>query len=301
MQTRGELVAALDPSDSVGIIDRFFPDAAFFTEFERFDRHLHKLRRRGAGIDYLVVCSPNYLHDAHIRFGLRNGADVICEKPVVLNPWNLRPLFDMEKEYQRKVHCILQLRHHPTILALKEKMRQRDTEKPIDVELTYITSRGKWYYASWKGELEKSGGVMSNIGIHFFDMLLWIFGPVIRFEKHLDRFDRAGGVLELPGCRVKWFLSLSKDALPQAAVEQGLTSYRSLSIDGKEIEFSQGFTDLHTVSYRHILNEKSYGLLDALPSIELVHQLREAEITETEDAHPLVNLPWTRHPFKRDK
>ena len=272
--TGNNLVAAMDKFDSVGIIDSYFPHADFFTEFERFDRHLDKLRRQGKKVDYVSICSPNYLHDAHIRFALRHQADAICEKPLVLNPWNVDALAEIEKETGKKIFTILQLRLHPAIIKLREEVLASDPTKIFDVDLTYITSRGKWYHHSWKGEEAKSGGIATNIGIHFFDMLLWIFGEVkeVRVEAYED--DHASGYLQLHKAKVKWFLSINEDHLPEAVKLNGKRTFRSLKMNGKEIEFSEGFTDLHTLSYQEILKGHGFGLKEARPSIELAHQIR---------------------------
>ena len=258
--TGSALVAALDKNDSVGIIDSYFPESAFFTEFERFDRHIDKLRRRGEGIDYLSVCSPNYLHDAHCRFGLRSGADVICEKPLVLNPWNIDALQELEEETGFKIYNILQLRLHPAIKALKKKVEDGPADKTYDVDLTYLTSRGRWYHVSWKGDESKSGGIATNIGVHFFDMLCWIFGDV--------KENRA---------RVNWFLSVNYDFVPEEAKSEGKRTYRSISIEGEEIEFSGGFTDLHTLSYQDILDGHGFGTDEVRKAIEVVHGIRNSK------------------------
>lgn len=270
------LVAALDPFDSVGIIDSYFPEAAFFTEAERFDRHLDKLRRSGKDvIDYVSICSPNYLHDAHIRMALRNGAHAICEKPLVLNPWNAEALAELESETSRNIYTILQLRLHPAIIKLKEKIAQeKDKGLVYDIDLNYITSRGYWYYRSWKGYPEKSGGIATNIGIHFFDMLAWIFGPATENVVHQYLPDRASGFLRLEWARVNWFLSINAETLPNEVKQIGQTTYRSLMINGEEFDFSGGFTDLHTLSYEHILNGNGFGVAEALPSIQIVHDIR---------------------------
>jgi UDP-N-acetyl-2-amino-2-deoxyglucuronate dehydrogenase len=273
--TGHNLVAALDTFDSVGIIDSYFPQADFFTEFERFDRHIDKLRRNGLKIDYVSICSPNYLHDAHIRFALRNQAHAICEKPLVLNPWNVAALEQIEKETGKQVYTILQLRLHPSIIELKKRIEASPKGSKHEIDLTYITSRGKWYHHSWKGEDAKSGGIATNIGIHFFDMLLWIFGNVAENKILGISDDTASGVLMLEKARVSWFLSIDAEHLPVQAREKGGRTYRSLKIEGKEIEFSDGFTDLHTKSYAEILNGRGYGLKDALPSIEVVHSMRQ--------------------------
>ncbi|MGE4542216.1 MAG: Gfo/Idh/MocA family oxidoreductase [Bacteroidales bacterium] len=329
-ETGNTLLAALDPFDSVGIMDSYFPDAAFFTEPERFDRHLDKMRRSGNGhIDYVSICSPNYLHDAHIRMALRNGAHAICEKPIVLNPWNVDALMEIEKESGQNIYTILQLRHHPAIIALKEKVTEelaaqqlndstnqqinKSTNQPFnipyDIDLTYITSRGAWYHRSWKGDIEKSGGVATNIGVHFFDMLTWIFGPAKENVVHLSESDRAAGFLQLENARVRWYLSIDRADLAKANAkqinkstasstnqqinkstnQQPLTTYRSITVNGEEIEFSGGFTDLHTVSYQNILEGKGYGLADARPSVYIVHSIRNKKpIGKTGEYHPFV-------------
>ena len=273
-ETGNTLVAAMDKFDSVGIMDSYFPHADFFTEFERFDRHIDKLRRQGMKVDYVSICSPNYLHDSHIRFALRQQADAICEKPLVLNPWNVDALAEIEKETGKKVYTILQLRLHPAIIKLREEVLASDPTKTFDVDLTYITSRGKWYHHSWKGEEQKSGGIATNIGIHFFDMLLWIFGEAkeVKVEKYED--DNASGFLRLNRAIVHWSLSINEEHLPAAVKAQGKRTFRSLQMNGKEIEFSDGFTDLHTISYTEILQGNGFGLEEARPSIELAHRIR---------------------------
>jgi UDP-N-acetyl-2-amino-2-deoxyglucuronate dehydrogenase len=275
-ETGNNLVAALDKHDNVGVLDNYFPNADFFTEFERFDRHIDKLRRSGKNIDYVSICSPNYLHDAHIRFGLRQDADVICEKPLVLNPWNVDSLIEMEKETKRKVNTILQLRLHPSIVLLKDQIDKTPKEKMYDVDLRYITSRGNWYQMSWKGELAKSGGIATNIGIHFFDMLIWIFGDVKSCDLHQFSASHAEGVLQLERARVRWFLSIDYNHLPETIKKAGKRTYRSLTIGNEEVEFSEGFTDLHTLSYQHILSGKGFGISDAKKSIQLVHDIRKS-------------------------
>lgn len=276
--TGNNLVAALDPFDSVGILDSYSYDAAFFTEFERFDRFAEKLRRQGEErrIHFVSICSPNYLHDAHIRFALRIGADAICEKPLVINPWNVDALAELERETGRKVYNILQLRVHPAIIALKRKIESEDSSLRHQINLTYITSRGRWYFSSWKGVDEKSGGVATNIGIHFFDMLMWIFGQPVDQEVHLAQEKKMSGFLALERADVRWFLSVDRDDLPVSAREAGRPTFRSLVMDGDEFEFSEGFTDLHTLVYHDILSGRGYGLDAARPAIELVHQLRGA-------------------------
>jgi UDP-N-acetyl-2-amino-2-deoxyglucuronate dehydrogenase len=275
--TGNHLVAALDRNDSAGILDSTFPDADFFVEYERFDRHIDKLRRQGNPIDYVSICTPNYLHDSHIRFALRNQADAICEKPLVLNPWNIDALEVIEHETGRKVNTILQLRLHPGISALKERISKESTKAVYEVDLTYITSRGNWYFTSWKADMARSGGIATNIGIHFFDMLQWIFGEVHHSEVHLSEPSRAAGYLELKRARVRWFLSIDADDLPEELRKTGQRTFRSVTCNGEEIEFSDGFTDLHTVSYRDILLGNGFGLEDARPSIEIVHQIRNTQ------------------------
>ena len=289
-ETGNNLVAALDPFDSVGIIDSYFPKADFFTETERFDRHLDKLRRKNENkVDFVSICSPNYLHDAHIRLALRNQADAICEKPLLLNPWNIESLIEIERESGRKIHNILQLRHHPVIIDLKNKFDGLSSGKKHDIKLTYITSRGKWYYYSWKGEQPKSGGIVTNIGIHFFDMLSWIFGKAEKSHLHLMQPNKASGMLELEKANVSWYLSLDSNDLPHKAVENGLSTYRSISIDDEELEFSGGFTDLHTLSYKSILEGNGYGIEDARPSIEIAHTIRNQELSPmNSNSHPFL-------------
>jgi len=274
--TGNQLIAAVDPHDSVGILDSFFPDVAFFTEFERFDRHLEKLRREGEGIQYLSVCSPNHLHDAHIRLALRLGADAICEKPLVLNPWNLDALAELEEETGRKVYTILQLRVHPSLIALRERILA-ETSNRHQVKLTYITSRGPWYRYSWKGDEGRSGGVITNIGIHFFDMLMWLFGEAKNASIHVRETERAAGTITLENADVTWFLSIDRKDLPFDPIPGKNTTHRSITVDGQEIEFSGGFTDLHTRVYEETLAGRGFGIEDARPSIELVHRLRRME------------------------
>lgn len=272
--TENKLIAALDKNDSVGILDSYFPEADFFTEFERFDRHIEKLKRKGIKTDFVSVCSPNYLHDAHIRFGLRIGADVICEKPVVLNPWNIDALAEIEKETGNKIYTILQLRLHPSIAALKEKIDAEVKGKKHQVELDYITSRGHWYYASWKGDIQKSGGIATNIGVHFFDMLMWIFGEVKENIVTEHSRSAASGILELENASVKWKLSIDINNLPEHVKTLGKRTYRSLNIDGESFEFSDGFTELHTKSYENILAAKGFPLMETRRAIQLVHDIR---------------------------
>ena len=275
--TGNELVCALDPYDGVGIIDSYFPHADFFTEPERFDRHLDKLRRQGQGyVDYVSICSPNYLHDAHIRMAVRNGAHAICEKPVVLNPWNLDSLCELEQESGKNIYTILQLRLHPGIKNLREKVKKGPADKVYDIDLKYITSRGRWYFFSWKGDLQKSGGVATNIGIHFFDMLGWVFGNFKELEVIENSYDRAKGRLVFEKARVNWFLSLNEKDLPGQAIEQGKRTFRSITIEGEEVEFSEGFTDLHTESYREILEGRGFRVSTARPSVEIAQRIRSS-------------------------
>lgn len=274
--TNNNLLAALDKHDSVGILDSYFPNADFFTEFERFDRHIEKLKRQGIHTDYVSVCSPNYLHDAHIRFGLRIGADVICEKPLVLNPWNLEALMEIEGETKQKVYTILQLRLHPAVIALRERIRNGPADKKYNIQLTYITSRGHWYHTSWKGDIQKSGGIATNIGVHFFDMLLWIFGDVKENIVNEHSAETASGRLELEKASVNWFLSIDANTLPDDVKKAGKRTFRSLTVDGDEFEFSEGFTELHTHSYEEVLKGNGFRLTETLPSIKLVHQIRNS-------------------------
>jgi UDP-N-acetyl-2-amino-2-deoxyglucuronate dehydrogenase len=274
--TGNNLLAALDKHDSVGILDSYFPHADFFTEFERFDRHCEKLRRSNTPIDYVSVCSPNYLHDSHVRFGLRIGADVICEKPVVLNPWNVDALMEIEKETGNKVYTILQLRLHPAILALKEKIQNGPAGKKYQVDLKYITARGNWYHSSWKGDIHKSGGITTNIGIHFFDLLLWIFGDVKENIVDQHETDNASGKLELVKAQVNWMLSIDGTQLPEEIKKTGIQTYRSLVIDGEEVEFSDGFAELHTRSYEEILRGNGLMLNETKCVIQLLHDIRNS-------------------------
>jgi UDP-N-acetyl-2-amino-2-deoxyglucuronate dehydrogenase len=277
-------------------MDSYFPDAAFFTEFERFDRHLEKLSRAGKAVDYVSICSPNYLHDAHIRFGLRNGARVICEKPLVLNARNAEALMESEQESKGTVNTILQLRLHPVLQQLKSDISLSTDRKEVD--LTYITSRGNWYHTSWKGDISKSGGIATNIGIHFFDMLTWIFGEVHDNIVHLHTHDRASGILELEKARVRWFLSINPDTLPEEARIAGKRTFRSITVNGTELEFSEGFTELHTRSYEEILAGRGFGIADILPATRLAQAIRNTiPVTPGDDAHPLANLPLSKHPF----
>lgn len=289
--TGNNLTAALDKSDSVGIIDSYFPDADFFTEFERFDRHIDKLKRKGEKIDFVSICSPNYLHDSHIRWALRSGADAICEKPLVLNPWNIDALELIEKETGKKVYNILQLRLHSSTVALKEKVQKELKQNPnkiYDIDLTYLTSRGNWYFASWKGDESKSGGIATNIGVHFYDMLSWIFGEVKKNTVHLKTPYTDAGYLKLKHANVRWFLSVKYDYIPDEIKAKNQRTYRSITVDGEEIEFSGGFTDLHTKSYKEILNGNGFGLNEARNSIEIVSTVRNSEP---------VGLKGDYHPF----
>lgn len=274
--TKNKLVAALDKSDTVGVMDSYFPNADFFTEFERFDRHIDKLRRQGTSVDYVSICSPNYLHDSHIRFALRNGAHAICEKPLVLNPWNVDALAQIEQETGKQVFTILQLRLHPAIIALRERVKASPKDKIFDVNLTYMTSRGNWYQISWKGDVSKSGGIATNIGIHFFDMLIWVFGNVKVLQVENLQVDSASGVLELERANVRWNLSINYDHLPNEIKEKGKRTYRSLTMGGEEIEFSDGFTDLHTASYAAILKGEGFGLSETRSAIEIAYKIRNS-------------------------
>ena len=288
-ETNNDLVAALDPMDSVGIIDSFFPNADFFIEPERFDRHLDKLRRSNNKVNYVSICSPNYLHDAHIRMALRNDANAICEKPLVLNPWNLEGLEEIERETGNRVFNILQLRHHHSIIALKNKIDNLSKDKIHDIDLTYITSRGKWYHYSWKGNISKSGGIVTNIGIHFFDMLGWIFGDMESSILHLLQNDKASGILKLKNANVRWYLSIDKNDLPEIAIKEGKPTYRSICVDNEAFEFSGGFTDLHTESYKNIIIDKGYGIADARNSIKIAHRIRNQQITpHNGEKHPFL-------------
>lgn len=289
-ETGNDLVAILDKNDSVGIIDSFFPKADFFLESERFDRHLDKLRRKEeTKIDFVSICSPNYLHDAHIRLALRNQCNAICEKPVVLNPWNIDALQEIEIETGKEVFNILQLRLHPSIIKLKQELQNVPKDKVYDIDMIYITSRGSWYHVSWKGDTSKSGGIATNIGVHFFDMLIWLFGEPSQNILHHFTNTCAGGFLQLRNANVRWFLSIDEKHLPEHAKVNGQRTYRSIKYDGREIEFSGGFTDLHTMTYRSILNGTGFGLKDARPSIETVYQIRNAKVVGlTGDYHPFL-------------
>lgn len=290
-ETGNNLVAAVDKNDSVGVIDSYFPDADFFVEFERFDRHIDLLKRKGVGVDYVSIASPNYLHDSHIRFALKTGANAICEKPLVLNPHNIDGLKFVEEETGKKVFNILQLRLHPSIIALKKKIEvevQANPNKVYEVDLTYLTSRGHWYFTSWKGEENRSGGIATNIGVHFYDMLGYLFGPLKTNEVHVKKDDVNSGYLEFQHARVRWFLSVNFDYIPEDVKVTGQRTFRSIMVDGDEIEFSGGFTDLHTISYEHILSGGGFGLDEARSSIEIVSNIRKQGIE--------LN-PTERHPF----
>jgi UDP-N-acetyl-2-amino-2-deoxyglucuronate dehydrogenase len=287
--TGNNLLASLDKFDSVGLIDNYFPHSDFFVEFERFDRHFDKLKRTGTKIDYVSICSPNYLHDSHIRFALRHGADAICEKPIVLNPWNVDALQEIENETGRNIYTVLQSRLHPRIIELRDKIRSGPKNKIYDIDLTYITSRGNWYYISWKGDVQKSGGVATNIGIHFFDMLCWIFGSVKKNVVNISLPNKAAGYLELENARVRWFLSLDGGDLPGAAIDKGQRSSRSIVVDGEEIEYSEGFADLHTLTYKEILAGRGFVLKDARQSVEIAYTIRNSKpVGLTGDYHPIL-------------
>ena len=288
-ETNNLLIAALDKFDSVGVLDSYFPNADFFTEFERFDRHIEKLKRNHTKLDYVSICTPNYLHDSHIRMALRRGADAICEKPLVLNPWNVDALMDIEKESGQKINTILQLRLHPSIIALKNKVMSASKKEKYEIDLTYITSRGKWYDISWKGDESKSGGIATNIGVHFYDMLSWIFGEVQENSVHLRTKDKSSGYLEFNNARVRWFLSINEHDLPVHIIEKGQRTYRSITIDNEELEFSSGFTDLHTKSYEKILKGKGFGMQEAQKSIQIVHDIRNTSISKKGNLHPYCN------------
>ena len=288
-ETGNNLLASLDKFDSVGIIDSYFPESDFFVEFERFDRHFDKLKRNGTKIDYVSICSPNYLHDSHIRFALRHKADAICEKPIVLNPWNVDALQEIESETGRHINTVLQLRLHDKLQELKKKIDSGPKDKMYDIDLSYITSRGNWYNFSWKGDVQKSGGVATNIGIHFFDMLSWIFGDVKKIVVHISRPDKVAGYLELEKARVRWFLSIDYNDIPAEVRVTGKRTYRSITVDGEEIEFSEGFTDLHTLTYREILAGRGFGLNEARQSVETAYVIRNAVPAGlTGDYHPIL-------------
>lgn len=296
--TGSNLLAAYDPYDGVGVMDSYFPNADYFTEFERFDRHVDKLNRNKSKIDFVSVCSPNYMHDSHIRFGLRSNADVICEKPIVLNPWNIDALKEAEYSSGQNVYTILQLRHHDAIKALKKRIDTGPADKIYDIDLTYLTSRGKWYFTSWKGDLEKSGGIATNIGVHFYDMLTWVFGNLKSQTVHLHTHDRASGVMHLERANVRWFLSINYDIIPEKEKAEGKRTFRSITVDGEEIEFSHGFTELHSVSYDAILKGQGYRLGDTREAIQIVHDIRHSHCKGLiGDYHPLAKHPLSKHPF----
>lgn len=288
-ETGNNLLASLDKFDSVGLIDSFFPESDFFVEFERFDRHIDKLKRNGTKIDYVSICSPNYLHDSHIRFALRHHAEAICEKPIALNPWNIDALQEIENETGHKIYTILQLRLHPKIIELREKILNGPKGKIYDIDMSYITSRGNWYYISWKGDIQKSGGVATNIGIHFFDMLSWIFGDVKNNVVHLSEPDKAAGYLELENARVRWFLSIDYNDIPDSVKKTGKRTFRSITVEGEEIEFSEGFADLHTETYKEILAGRGFGLKDARQSVDIAYTIRNAKAVGLHgEYHPIL-------------
>jgi UDP-N-acetyl-2-amino-2-deoxyglucuronate dehydrogenase len=291
-ETGNNLLASLDKFDSVGRIDGYFPESDFFVEFERFDRHFDKLKRTGTKIDYVSICSPNYLHDSHIRFALRHQAEAICEKPIVLNPWNIDALQEIENETGRRIYTVLQLRLHPRIIELREKIRNGPKDKIYDIDMTYITSRGNWYSVSWKGDIQKSGGVATNIGIHFFDMLSWIFGDPQKNIVHISEPHKSAGYLELEKARVRWFLSLEYNDIPSSYRAKGNRTFRSITVDGEEIEFSEGFADLHTQTYKEILAGRGFGLTEARQSVETAYTIRNSKP---------VGLLGDYHPFLKTK
>ena len=285
-ETGNNLLAALDPHDSVGILDEYFPNCEYFSDHARFERHIAKAQFQNTSnkIDFFSICSPNYLHDSHIRLALNSGANVICEKPLVINPWNLDLLEKLEETSKLSIFTVLQLRLHPEILKHKKEQQLSKTKK--DITLSYISARGKWYQHSWKGNIEKSGGILVNIGIHFFDMLLWIYGPVKHFEVYEYSDTKASGYLELANANVKWFLSIDKSDLPKNVIEQNNSTYRSITIDNKELEFSQGFKNLHTEVYREIFLNGGNRISESRPSIELVYKLKNEKISTSNDKHP---------------
>jgi UDP-N-acetyl-2-amino-2-deoxyglucuronate dehydrogenase len=291
-ETGNILLASLDKFDSVGRIDNYFPESDFFVEFERFDRHFDKLKRTGTKIDYVSICSPNYLHDSHIRFALRHQAEAICEKPIVLNPWNVDALQEIENETGHKIYTVLQLRLHPKILELREKIMNGPKGKIYDIDMTYVTSRGNWYSISWKGDTQKSGGVATNIGIHFFDMLSWIFGDTRKNIVHLSAPNRAAGYLELENARVRWFLSVDYQDIPDPVKAAGRRTFRSITVDGEEIEFSEGFADLHTLTYKEILAGRGFGLREARQSVETAYTIRNSQP---------IGIKGDYHPFLKSK
>jgi UDP-N-acetyl-2-amino-2-deoxyglucuronate dehydrogenase len=288
-ETGNNLLASLDKFDSVGRIDNYFPESDFFVEFERFDRHFDKLKRTGTKIDYVSICSPNYLHDSHIRFALRHQAEAICEKPIVLNPWNIEALQEIENETGHKIYTVLQLRLHPKIIELREKIRNGPKGKIYDVDMSYVTSRGNWYSISWKGDIQKSGGVATNIGIHFFDMLSWIFGNTRKNIVHLSEPHKAAGYLELDNARVRWFLSLDYKDIPDSVKETGRRTFRSIIVEGEEIEFSEGFADLHTLTYKEILAGRGFGLKEASQSVGIAYTIRNSKPVGIKgEYHPIL-------------
>lgn len=277
--TGHRVVAAIDPHDAVGVLDRFAPEARFFTEIERFDRHLEKLRRGpdAQRVHYVSVCSPNYLHDAHARLALRVGADVICEKPLVINPWNLDALQELEVETGQRIHTVLQLRLHPRLVELEARLRGAPGRHQVDIR--YVTTRGPWYHVSWKGSDERSGGIATNIGIHFFDLALWLFGSVHQCSVHLRAPNRMAGVLELERARVRWFLSTDSADLPAPPASGAAATFRSITVDDQPVEFSEGFTNLHTRVYEEILAGRGFGIDAARPSIALTARIRQTPVT----------------------
>lgn len=288
-ETGNNLLASLDRFDSVGRIDDFFPESDFFVEFERFDRHFDKLKRTGTKIDYVSICSPNYLHDSHIRFALRHQAEAICEKPIVLNPWNIEALQEIENETGHKIYTVLQLRLHPKIMELREKILKGPKGKIYDVDMSYITSRGNWYSISWKGDIQKSGGVATNIGIHFFDMLSWIFGDTKKNIVHLSEPNKAAGYLELENARVRWFLSIDNNDIPDPVRKTGQRTFRSITVDGEEIEFSEGFINLHTLTYKEIIAGRGFGLKEAGQSVGIAYTIRNSKPVGLQgDYHPIL-------------
>jgi UDP-N-acetyl-2-amino-2-deoxyglucuronate dehydrogenase len=299
-ETSNNLLAALDKNDNVGVLDSYFPNADFFVEYERFDRHISKLQERKIKLDYVSICTPNYLHDSHVRFALRVGADAICEKPLVLNPWNIESLFKFEQETGKKINNILQLRLHPVIADLKTKIDADKSGKIYDIDLTYITSRGHWYYTSWKAQDEKSGGIATNIGVHFFDMLTWIFGDVKQNIVHVLEPSRASGFLQLEKARIRWFLSIDSDTLPDEVKAKGQRTFRSILIEKKELEFSEGFTDLHTKAYEEILKGNGFTVEESRKSTQTVYDIRHSKpIGLVGDYHPFANKKIEYHPFYR--
>ena len=297
-ETGNTLVVAMDVNDSVGIMDSHFPEAEFFTEFEQFEAFVEDQKLKGQKLDYVSICSPNYLHTPHMKFALKNGIDVICEKPLVLNSEDLNLLAEYEKKYGAKVNSILQLRLHPSIIALRNKVQAAPKDKIFDVELTYITSRGNWYYSSWKGDIHKSGGIATNIGVHFYDMLQWVFGAPRQNIVHVASHDRVAGYIELERARVRYFLSINADLLPSNAVQGEKRTFRTININGSEFEFSEGFTELHTESYRNILAGNGFGIEDARNAINIVYEIRQAQpIGLKGDYHPMAKFPLASHPF----